>query len=407
MHYMRHIQLFIKNHLMQLRRKWSSLPLLFMFPVIIVGLAAAIIITYFIPSENETVQVGLVNLDENEQTELIVQLIEHSSQLGSFIEIHSMTENEAKIAIENNEISAYITFPDNFTSHLMQGQSVEIPVTGNAKQHAESLMVNELIESVSRHIRASQANILAINSYAREFNMDDEERNDFVFEQFKEFLFYTVGRDRVLMEREITNLATSSPIQYFTVGSWFILVSIWLLTIYILFTKENPTRLKNRMRLYGVLEIQQTIAKMFITIIVTASFAGLSFIALETILVETVILEDYIRITLLTLLYSGIFVQCLAIIESLTQSHKLRLLVQSVFTFVSIIISGAIIPVIYYPLWIQNLLPYLFSYEALSWIQDILLNNRLYADYIPLLLMNAAAAFILTSISIWKERVAI
>ena len=98
MHYMRHIQLFIKNHLMQLRRKWSSLPLLFMFPVIIVGLAAAIIITYFIPSENETVQVGLVNLDENEQTELIVQLIEHSSQLGSFIEIHSMTENEAKIA---------------------------------------------------------------------------------------------------------------------------------------------------------------------------------------------------------------------------------------------------------------------------------------------------------------------
>lgn len=228
---------------MQLRRKWSSLPLLFMFPVIIVGLAAAIIITYFIPSENETVQVGLVNLDENEQTELIVQLIEHSSQLGSFIEIHSMTENEAKIAIENNEISAYITFPDNFTSHLMQGQSVEIPVTGNAKQHAESFMVNELIESVSRHIRASQANILAINSYAREFNMDDEERNDFVFEQFKEFLFYTVGRDRVLMEREITNLATSSPIQYFTVGSWFILVSIWLLAIYI-FTKENPTRLK-------------------------------------------------------------------------------------------------------------------------------------------------------------------
>ncbi|MBP2077383.1 ABC transporter permease [Oceanobacillus polygoni] len=407
MHYMRHIQLFIKNHLMQLKRKWLSLPLLFMFPIIIVGLAAVIIITYFMPSEKETIQVGLVNLDENEQTELIVQLIEQSSQLGSFIAIHSLTENEAKIAVENNEISSYITFPDNFTRHLMQGQSVEIPITGNPNQQAESFLVNELIESVSRHIRASQANILAINSYAREFGMDDEERNDFVFEQFKEFLFYTVGRDRVLTEREITNLATSSPIQYFAVGSWFILISIWLLTIYNFFTKENPIRLRNRMRLYGVLEIQQTIAKMFVTMFITAIFAGLSLFALENVLVETIIPEDYLRITILTLLYSVIFLQCLAIIETLIQSHKLRLLVQSMFTILSVIISGAIIPVIYYPLWIQNLLPYLFSYEALSWIQDILLNNRLYADYIPLLLMNAALAFILISISVWKERVAI
>lgn len=359
------------------------------------------------PTEKETVQVGLVNLDENEQTELIVKLIEHSSQLGSFIAIHSMTEKEAETAIENNKISSYITFPDQFTHHLMQGQSVEIPVTGNPNQQAESLLVNELIESVSRHIRASQANILAINFYAREFGMNDDERNDFVFEQFKDFLLYTVGRDRVLTEREITNLATSSPIQYFAVGSWFILISIWLLTIYNFFTKENPMLLRNRMRLYGVLEIQQTIAKMFVTVIVTVIFAGLSFLVLKNTLEETVIPVDYLRITILTLLYSGIFMQCLGIIESLITSHKLRLLMQSLFTISSVIISGAIIPVIYYPLWIQKLLPYLFSYEALSWIQDILLNNRLYADYIPLLLMNAAAAFILISISVWKERAAI
>ncbi|WP_067730638.1 ABC transporter permease [Oceanobacillus damuensis] len=405
MHFMKHIMLFIINHLMQLKRKWLSLPLLLIFPIMIVALTAVIFITFFSPADKEPIKIGLVDLDQSNETQLAAQLLEESAQFGSSITIHSMSEKDAATAIHEDEISSYIIFPENFTSHLYQGESVDFSIVGNPIQPTESYLIHELMETVARHIRASQANILTINYYARDFGMDDEARNDFVFGQFQEFLFYTIGRDRVLNEREISNYATSSPVTYFAIGGWFIIISVWIFLIYHFLTKENPSRLNDRMRLYGVTELQQLLAKIVVTLGVSFLFTCLSFYLLKNIVETEVLLQDYIRIAVITALYSSLFVCCLAIFEVIISSYKLRMLVHSVFTVIALLISGAMIPVIYYPLAIQAALPYMFSYEALQWIQEILLNDRLYADYIPLLLMNASGFFILISVSLWKGRV--
>ncbi|WP_245843796.1 ABC transporter permease [Oceanobacillus rekensis] len=403
---MRYLLLFIKNHLMQLRRKWLSLPLLLIFPIIIVGLTAVIIITYFSPSgDDEPVKIGLVDLDGSTETQLVCQLIQESSQLGSYLAIHSMSESEALKAIDKDRIASYIVFPVNFTSDLYQGNTTELPIIGNPNQPTVSYMINELMESVARHIRSSQANILSLNYYAKNLGMEDAARNDFVFQQFQEFLFYTIGRDRILSEKEISNQATSSPIQYFIIGGWFIVITIWSFSIFHFLTKENSSRMRNRMRLYGVTELQQSLAKIIVTLAVSFLFSGVSFYFLSTIFETEVIMQDYIRIGIVTTLFSSFLLLSLAIIEAIISSQKLRLLAQSLFTIASMILSGAIIPVIYYPLSIQAFLPYIFSYEALRWLQEILLNDRFYADYIPLLLMNGTGIFVLFGISLWKERV--
>ncbi|MFC4022589.1 ABC transporter permease [Oceanobacillus longus] len=405
MHFIKHLLLFSKNHLMQLRRKWLSLPLLLIFPIILVGLAATIIISFFSPVDKSPIEIGLVDLDGSEETQLVVQLIEESSQLGSYIVIHSMSEKDALAAIDQDKISSYIVFPANFTNHLYQGESVKMPIIGNPNQPLESYMITELMESVSRHLRSSQANILTINNYAKEFGLDNEARNEFVFQQFQDFLFYTIGRDRVLNEKEISNLATASPVDYFVVGGWLIIITIWIFSIFQVLTKEHSNRLKNRMRLYGVTELQQSIAKIIVTLVVSLIFSGISFYFLSSLFETEVIVQDLVRIGIVTTLYSSFFLLSLAIIETLISSQKLRLLAQSLFTVASLILSGAIIPVIYYPLSIQAVMPYIFSFESLRWMQEILLNDRLYADYIPLLLMNGAGTLILLAASSWKERV--
>ena len=406
MHFMKHLLLFINNHLMQLRRKWLSLPLLLIFPIIIVGLIALIIITYFSPSaDDEPINIGLVDLDNSTETKLVSQLIEESSQLGSYLAIHSMSESDAIKAIEQDRIASYIVFPDNFTNDLYQGSTTELPIIGNPNQPTESYMINELMESISRHIRSSQANILSINYYAKNIGMEDAARNEFVFQQFQEFLFYTIGRDRILTDKEISNQATSSPMQYFIIGGWFIVITIWIFSIFHFLTKDNSSRMRNRMRLYGVTELQQSLAKIIVTFAVSFLFSSVSFYLLRTIFESEVTAQDYIRIGIVIALYSSFFLLSLTIIESLISAQKVRLLVQSLFTIVSLILSGAIIPVIYYPLSLQGFLPYIYSYEALRWLQEILMNDRLYADYIPLLLMNGAGIFVLLGISIWKGRV--
>ncbi|MEC5421984.1 ABC transporter permease [Virgibacillus sp. C22-A2] len=404
MHFITKILIFIKSNSMQLQRKWLSLPLLLLFPIIIVGLIVTILIALFSPSDKNVIQVGLIDADQTAETQMVVDLINESAQMGTYIQIHSMEESKAKTAIQMNELSSYIVLPEGITESLYQGHSSELAVIGNPSQPMQSRIIKELIDSVTRHIRASQANILTINHYAKALSIENEARNDLLFEQFQEFLFYTIGKDRVINELQITNQVTSSPIDYYAMASWFIVISIWLLAVYTFLYKENELRMKHRMKLYGVTDIQQIIARIIVTLVAVSILSAGSFAILQHVLDWDLYKYDFTRIGAVISLYSILLLLCLAIIETLIPSKKLRLLGQSLFTGGVLLISGAFIPVIYFPLKLQELLLYSFSNEGFRWLHEIILNNRLYADYTPLVLMNMVGLLLLIGLSLGKER---
>ncbi|MFD1414065.1 ABC transporter permease [Oceanobacillus jeddahense] len=396
--------LFIKNHIRQLKRKWYSLPLLFIFPLLLTGLMMVIVVSFFSQDENEAIQLGLVDLDNSTETEMMVQLLEQSSGFIDFLEVHELPEEEAIEQIELNHLSTYIAFPSGFIQDLYQGHSVEVPIVGNRKQQLESYMINETLQSVIRHIRSSQANILTINYYAKQFQMDDEERNDFVFEQFQDFLMYTVGRDQVIKERTLSNQASSSPIAYFSLGSWFIISSLWLFSLYYFFTKENPPLLSQRIQLYGATLLRQLLAKIVVTCMLSLTLAYLSFFTLLHFLNVDLNQENIIRTLILIAIYQVGFIISLAIFEVLISSLKLRLLVQILFVSILILFSGAIIPTLYLPLGIQDYLSYSYAYNSLYWLQEIILSQRHYAEYTSSLLLIGVLIFVLLGLLSWKEK---
>ena len=403
--FIKHVVLFIKNNIVQLRRKWLSLPLVLLFPIIMIGLIVTIVITLLIPPEDEPIQLGVVDLDQSEETTVIVNMITESSELSEFIIINRMSEAEAREKIEQDQISTYITFPENFTYHLYEGQSVSLSVKGNPNQVTDSFLIKEFLDSITRLISAAQANILTINHYAKELEMDIEERHDMLFDQFVDFLLYTVGKDKIIDQNNMTNYATASPIHYYSLASWFIVIIVWLLLIYNFLHKEETVRMKARMKLYGVTELQQQLAKIIVSLItiLPLAFGGLAI--LNPLLDFQLDLEDYLRIMMVLFIHSGLFLICLALIETIIASAKLRLLGQSFFTFLLITVSGTIIPTIYFPLSLQEFLPYVFSNEGFHWLQEVILNERFYVDYVPLLLMGLTGLFILVGCSLWKERI--
>ncbi|WP_164216835.1 ABC transporter permease [Virgibacillus sp. YIM 98842] len=403
MQFVRKLQLFILNNVKQLRRKWLSLPLLLLFPMVIVGLIVVITLTFFIQDDQETLHIGLVDLDKTTETQLVVQLMEEASQLGEYMQIHSMSEQAAESAIQNDSITSYIMLPEEFTNNLYQGNSVEMPIIGNPNQPIQSYIIKELIDSVARHIRTSQANILTINHYAGEMGMDSEAKSDLLLEQFQEFVFYTIGKDKILTEREIENAATSHPLHYFSMSGWFIILTIWLIVIYSFLIREDTVKMKCRMKLYGVMEIQQILARIFVTLSLSILFAGVLFLLFQTLLEWDLTAANYGRIALVSILYSLSFLISLSIIEVLIASQKLRMLFQALFTIVVLLLSGAVLPAIYFPPAIQGLLDYIFSAEAFYWLQEIIVHQRFYADYIPLLIMSCIGFFILLGLSIGKE----
>ncbi len=404
MHFIKILVLLINRNRVQIQRKWLTLPLLFLFPFIIIGMVFVIIVSFLLPNESQPIQLGLVDNDQSEETQLLLEMMTEASELGSYIQIDSMNENEAVQAVENNQLSSYIIFPEYFTKHLYQGVSVELPVIGNANQPIRSQMINELIESVARHIRSSQANVLTINHYAKEMQLSDQERNALVFEQFKEFVFYTIGRDRIINEEQLINQATNNPLSYFSLAGWFVVLTIWMLLMYMLLYKEERKKMQQRLALYGVSELQQIVAKVITSGLFVFPLAiGLFFIIQPLVQWEIQGLGIW-RILLISGMYSIGFLIGLAIIERIIASYRLQLLIQSFYTIAILLLSGAIVPTIYFPQEIQKGLTLVFSSEAFHWLQEIMLTNRSFVDILPLLGMMVASIFILLGFSAIKER---
>ncbi|GGA86388.1 ABC transporter permease [Ornithinibacillus halotolerans] len=405
MQFLKLVTLFTKNNLLQLRRKWITLPLLLLFPFLLLSIIASFIVIYFNNLENEPLQIGLVDLDQSKETKMIVQLLEDSSQLGEHIQINQLTKEDAERKIIDDELVSYILFPEEFAQKLYDGDSVIVTIVGNPARQTESFLIKELVESAARHIGVSQANILTINRYLHEMGIDSKERNQIVLEQFNEFLIYAIGRDSALKQNELTNNVTTSPKEYFGLAVFFFVLTIWIVSIYHLFIREQTKQIRIRMSLYGVTELQQIMARIVISFILTTLLGGILLVILQQFLDITSVKENFTSLIAIIGIYILLILFVITIIETLIPSNKLRLFIQVITIGIILLASGSLIPAIYLPLYIQEFLPFVFTYQAFYWLEEILLNGRTYVDFIPLLLSLGTGAFTLVGISLLKERV--
>lgn len=405
MNFLKHIRLFLHIHWQQIKGKWKMLPLLLLFPLFIVGAIIFIIATFFQIDEEMPLIIGVVDHDQSTETTMIVDLLEESSQFGSLLQVKSLSSEEASQKIEENKISSYITLPEDFASHLYAGHSVEMLVTGNPKQEIESNIVHELINSVMRHIQTAQANILLINEYARKTQMDDETRSELIISEFMSSLMSILGRETILTEQTVENIATSSPKEYFLLSAFFIINTLWLFVTYHFFYREEDIRMQRRLRTYGVTQVGQMLARIFMTLLGNLILLTISLITLYKVAMFDVYYSDIQKVVTIYILYSSGFVITLALLEFMFKDVRIRLLVHSLITLLLIVLSGALVPSIYFPLYIQDILPKIPTYNTLFWWQEILLNDRLHAEYLPLLIYAGTALFVFISLAMIRERV--
>jgi ABC-2 type transport system permease protein len=401
---MRKILFFIKQTNKQLKKKWATLLLLFLFPLVIVGLLLSIVASLIIPVENEPIRVVLVDEDETRETKLFSTLLEEIASGNQFLKIVSLGKKDAIDLMDANEITVYFSFPAGFTKDLYKGNSVLIPIVGNPSKQTESLVVKEMIESLARVLSTAQATIITINDYARELEIPDDEREELIVKQFMDFTLYTLGKNKLLNEEVLTNSATSTPTHYYGLSGWFTVLTIWLLGFYLLTTREVQTSLEIRMRLLGVTVWQCVVARISVSLMGSAVLGTVAFILLSQFIQYELVALDYFRFSLFSLFYGLLFLIGIALLDVLVPSPKAVLLLQTLFAVVCILSSGAIIPTVYFPMAFEGLLPYFFANESMAWMIDIVLEGRNYADYTKLLIYSFLGLIVLWIATLSKER---
>lgn len=400
---MKHIFVFIANDISRLRRKWLTLPLIFISPVLLLGLVIWMLSSFLSFGESDKMSVGLVNLDDSDETEIIVSALAGSADVADGLEITEVSEADAEQMIENNELDSYIVFPGKFTEKMMQGEASELIVVGNPDMQLESYVISSVIDTVVRHIRNSQANILTINHYAREFGMTDEARQELIFKEFVSQFIQVLSSDTLMDEHEkVQNISAGNL--YFIVNGLFIIMTVWVYILYIVLMRDVGRNLKDRMNIFGVTYLAEAIAKIItIGTLVTAAAALLLYGVLTLSAIE---LQDENLLRLLILIAFHIFttVMIMIIIGWLIPSFKISMVVQLGVLMLLILFAGSIIPRIYFPLYFDRIFEYMYSYQALSWMEEIILNGRFTMEIDIMIVTLGVAGVLLFLLSILKER---
>lgn len=404
MQFVKHVQLFLTIYVEQLKRKWKLLPLLLFFPLIVIGMMIVLLIAAFNPSEQDPLVLAVVDEDKSTETMMITEVLEESSQLGDYIDVLLLDRERAMTDLQNNQVSTIVSLPENFTAHLYEGTPVVIEVTGNERQMTESYIIYELLNSVMRHITTSQANILLINEYAKKTPMSDTLRSELISEEFMRSFLSVLGKDKIIAEHSVENIATASPVTYFTLSTFFLAMMIWIVSFYHFFHRSEDRSLRRRLRVYGVKELEGLIAKLLIVISMCIVTMLLALVALYKIGNFSFYWDDVYRIVFVTFLYIVCFTSILAFVETILSEARLRLLTYAIIAILFILLSGAVVPVLYFPEAVQQFLRFVPSYEWLYALQQILLHERFYIDVKPLFIITIIAILVFISSSLVKER---
>ena len=123
-------------------------------------------------------------------------------------------------------------------------------------------------------------------------------------------------------EEVLKNSATSSPINYFVLSGWFIVLSVWLLSFYIVLQREESKAMATRMKLFGVTVGQRVAGRLLVSFLVSSLLAGLTFFLMIKILQVEFYAVDMMRFGLFTLLYAFILLCGIAFIDVWLPSKK-------------------------------------------------------------------------------------
>lgn len=119
------------------------------------------------------VQIGLVGDISDSYLGLGIYALEHFDSSRFTIDFHDLSEEEARKQLESGTLNAYVRIPDGFIDSIVNGENKPITyVTGNGQMEIGSLIINELVETISSLITESQNAIYGMQKFMRDNGLE-------------------------------------------------------------------------------------------------------------------------------------------------------------------------------------------------------------------------------------------
>lgn len=199
--------------------------------------------------KKQMVQIGLTGDLEGSYLGIGIQTIQNLDSSKFAISFVDMTEEEAKEQLMQGKISAYVIVPDGFVESVTVGENLPITyVTSTGATGVGSMVMNELVDTISKLVVESQNAIYGAQSFMLEKGMRDIYW-DATDELYLRIVNFILGRTQVY-ELETLGVANNlSLIGYYICSILVLFLLLWGIVSSPLFVKRSealPKLLKAR-----------------------------------------------------------------------------------------------------------------------------------------------------------------
>lgn len=232
----------------QLKRVGKALPGICLLTVALTVSLLFLLKAMFLIEESkgqkQVVQVGIVGDLSDTYLGIGINVIKNMEDIKSMANIESMTEEEAKEKFASGEISAYLLVPEGFVDSIMSGENKQLTyVTTKSAQGIGAILINELVDSISRMVTLTQNSIYAMQSYMLDYGKRDQLR-DATLEMNVAYIEVVMNRMGVF---ELQELGVSNAISltgHLFTGILLLLILLWGINSVSLMVREEHSLLR-------------------------------------------------------------------------------------------------------------------------------------------------------------------
>lgn len=189
--------------------------------------------------KKQIVQIGLTGDLEGSYLGIGIQTIQNLDSSRFAISFVDMTEEEAKEQLMQGKISAYVIVPDGFVESVTLGENLPLTyVTSTRATGVGSMVMNELVDTISKIVVESQNAIYGTQSFMLENGMKDIYW-DATDELYLRIVNFVLGRTQVY-ELETLGVANNPSLPgYYVCGILLLFLLLWGIVCSPLFVKRS------------------------------------------------------------------------------------------------------------------------------------------------------------------------
>lgn len=143
------IQIFLKDR--------GAIIQLFLLPLIFIVAYSAVAASFENEEEDHRIPLPVVNLDDGQESETLLQELEHAGG----VQVDIFEESDAAQKLEKNEISRLLTIPADFTQGISEGRTVTLRLVSHPDANMEETEALRLVVEGAAQDLALESQILA------------------------------------------------------------------------------------------------------------------------------------------------------------------------------------------------------------------------------------------------------